>query len=97
MAQSYLGKDVREEAMAVLSARYVVGLTMLGNRLQDNEWLAGREFTVTVAECLNILRYLQRIGKRQEYQRTMVRSDPGIGAAARPSGPKEPFFNVKEP
>jgi glutathione S-transferase len=82
MARSYLGKDIREEAMAVLSARYVVGLTMLGNRLQDNEWLAGREFTVTyvmvtfalttlryfylysVAEYLNILRYLRRIGKR---------------------------------
>ena len=42
MAQSHLEKDVREEAMAVLSARSVVVLKMLENRLQYNEWLTGR-------------------------------------------------------
>jgi glutathione S-transferase len=76
MAQSQLGKDVRKEAMAVLSARSVVGLKMLENRQQDNEWLAGSYVMVTfalttlrylylysVAEYLNILRYFRRIVK----------------------------------
>jgi hypothetical protein len=49
MAQSHLGKDVREEAMGVLSAGSVVGLKMLENRRQDNEWLAGSYVMVTFA------------------------------------------------
>jgi hypothetical protein len=50
------------------------------------------DYASILLPILNILRYLRRIGKRQAYQRALVRSNPGIGAAARTGGQKNPFW-----
>ncbi|KAJ9149896.1 Glutathione S-transferase 3 [Pleurostoma richardsiae] len=93
--------------------RFKGSLQALDERLGDNEWLAGKEFTVadimivfsittmrffygySLAEYGNIVKYLERIGRREAYRRAMKRSDPDMEPALGAEPPK-PFVPRSE-
>ena len=87
--------------------RFESGLNMLDERLRDNEWLAGNEFTAadimlvfalttfryfylySLGDYPNVVKYLQRIGAREAYQKAMAKSDPGMELLLGHEPPKE--------
>ncbi|KAM0345674.1 hypothetical protein ACHAPU_006329 [Fusarium lateritium] len=90
-------------------ARYGAALKVLDERVKNNEWLAGSQFTAadimvvfplttmryfspySLADYPNILKYLERIGGREAYQKTMKKIDPGMELALGAASPKSPF------
>ncbi|KAK7418280.1 hypothetical protein QQX98_004065 [Neonectria punicea] len=105
MAQSD-GSGSESVLVTVAKDRFRGALEALDQRLRDNEWLAGSEFTVadvmvvfslttmryfspySLQEYDNILKYLQRIGKREAYQKAMRKSDPQMELVLGPEPPK---------
>ena len=87
--------------------RFDSGLRMLDERLRENDWLAGHEFTVadimivfalttfryyylySLRDYPNVVRYLQRIGAREAYQKAMAKSDPGMELLLGSEPPKQ--------
>ncbi|KPM45635.1 hypothetical protein AK830_g918 [Neonectria ditissima] len=80
----------------------------LEQRLSDNEWLAGTQFTAadvmvvftlttmryfvpySLEQYGNVLKYLERIGAREAYQKAMSKSDPTMELALGSEPPKNP-------
>lgn len=79
----------------------------LNERLKDNEWLAGKQFSAadimavfplttmryfhpySLGEYENILRYLERVGGREAYQKAMKKGDPDMQLVLGPDPPKK--------
>ncbi|KAF4339114.1 glutathione S-transferase [Fusarium beomiforme] len=84
-------------------------LKMLDERVRDNEWLAGKEFSAadimvvfplttiryfspySLEEYPNILKYLERIAKREGFKKTMDKIDPSMEMALGANPPQSPF------
>ncbi|KAF7330646.1 Glutathione S-transferase [Mycena sanguinolenta] len=96
---------------SVAKERLGNALGMLDARLEENDWLAGEEFTVadimlvfslttmryfyvySLGEHRNVVRYLQRVGAREGYQRAMKKCDPEMELVLGADPPAKPFGN----
>lgn len=88
--------------------RFAKSLEMLDERLRNNEWLAGSEFSAadvmivfslttmryffpfSLKEHENVLKYLERVSKREAYQTAMKKCDPDMKLVLGADSPK-PF------
>lgn len=107
MSNRAIGLDESSPMFAFGKSRVDGSLKQLDDRLRDNEWLAGKDFTVadimvvfplttmryfapySLKEYGNILAYLERIGKREAYQKAMKKGDPELELVLGADPPKE--------
>lgn len=105
-ARAMAGVQNDDNPMQVMARdRLKRGLNGLNDRLADNEWLAGDQFSLAdimavfplttmryffpydLGEYGNIVRYLQRVAKREAYQRAMKKGDPEMELVLGPDPP----------
>lgn len=99
--------DENNPMQVIAKDRLQRALNGLNDRLAENEWLGGGQFTLadimivfplttmryffpySLHEYVNIVRYLERVGRREAYQRAMKRGDPQMGLVLGADPPKK--------